>query len=70
MLKKWDNLPQYIRTDAVRPYYDGLKKKRFSLVLKRGEAVAMLPGAEYTIYASGPCTIFKAFVPGGSSDVE
>lgn len=41
-----------------------------SLVLKRGEAVAMLPGAEYTIYASGPCTIFKAFVLGGSSDVE
>ena len=46
MLKKWDNLPQYIRTDAVRPYYDGLKKKRFSLVLKRGfdftAAVCML----------------------------
>ena len=46
MLKKWDNLPQYMRTDAVRPYYDGLKKKRFSLVLKRGfdftAAVCML----------------------------
>lgn len=35
MLKKWDNLPEYMRTDAVRPYYDGLKKKMISLVLKR-----------------------------------
>ncbi len=35
-----------------------------SLVLKRGEAVALLPGATYTIHASGYCTLFKAFVPG------
>jgi mannose-6-phosphate isomerase len=34
-----------------------------SLVLKRGEVVAMLPGAEYQLSASGNCTIFKAFVP-------
>ncbi len=34
-----------------------------SIVLKRGEVVAMLPGAEYQVYASGNCTLFKAFVP-------
>ena len=34
-----------------------------NLVLKRGEVVTMLPGADYSIYASGKCTIFKAFVP-------
>ncbi len=33
------------------------------LALKRGEAVAMLTGAEYNLTASGTCTIFKAFVP-------
>ena len=33
------------------------------LVLKRGEAFAVLPGAGYTIQASGTCTLFKAFVP-------
>ena len=36
VLKKWDDLPENMKTDAVRPYYDNLKKKIFSLFLKRG----------------------------------
>ena len=35
MLKKWEELPPFMRTEAVRPYYEKLQKKRFSLVLKR-----------------------------------
>lgn len=35
ILKKWGDLPEQLRTDAVRPYYDILKKKRGSLILKR-----------------------------------
>ena len=35
MLKKWDNLPENFRTDAVRKYYDSLKKKSCSLFFKR-----------------------------------
>lgn len=35
MLKEWEHLPKYMQTEAVRPYYDKLKKKRFSLALKR-----------------------------------
>lgn len=35
MLKKWEELPSYMRTEAVRPYYDSLKKKQGSLFLKR-----------------------------------
>ena len=35
MLKKWENLPPEMQNDAVREYYDILKKKRFSLFLKR-----------------------------------
>jgi mannose-6-phosphate isomerase len=35
-----------------------------TLVVKRGEAIAILPGAKYSIEASGHCTLFKAFVPG------
>lgn len=35
MLRDWDKLPEYMRTDAVRPYYEKLKKKRVSLFLKR-----------------------------------
>lgn len=35
MLKKWEQLPPYMRTEAVRPYYEILKKKEGSLFLKR-----------------------------------
>ena len=41
MLKKWEDLPDSLRTDAVRPYYDSLKKKQFSLLLKRGFDIAV-----------------------------
>ena len=35
MLRKWEELPSYMRTEEVRPYYDGLAKKKKSLYLKR-----------------------------------
>lgn len=35
MLKQWDKLPEYMKTDEVKPYYDILEKKRTSLILKR-----------------------------------
>lgn len=35
MLRRWDALPEYMRTEAVRIYYDCLKKKRVQLLLKR-----------------------------------
>lgn len=35
MLKKWDDLPEYMRTVEVKEYYDILAKKKISLVLKR-----------------------------------
>lgn len=35
ILKKWEDLPENLRTDAVRPYYDFLSKRRGSLLLKR-----------------------------------
>ncbi len=31
----WEKLPPQMQTDAVRPYYELLRKKRFSLALKR-----------------------------------
>lgn len=31
----WEHLPERLRNDAVRPYYDRLKKKRFALACKR-----------------------------------
>lgn len=35
MLRKWENLPEFMRCDEVRPYWESLRKKRFQLVLKR-----------------------------------
>ena len=34
-LRDWDELPDFMRTEAVRPYYDILKKHEKELVLKR-----------------------------------
>lgn len=35
MLRKWENLPDFMRIPEVRPYWDSLNKKRGQLVLKR-----------------------------------
>ena len=35
ILKPWNELPENLRTEAVRPYYDVLSKHKVSLVLKR-----------------------------------
>lgn len=34
-LCKWENLPDYMRNDAVKEYYDILQKKKISIFLKR-----------------------------------
>lgn len=31
----WDELPDAMKNEAVRPYYDSLRRKRFQLVMKR-----------------------------------
>ena len=35
MLKKWDDLPAFMRTPEVRPYWEILNRKRGQLILKR-----------------------------------
>ena len=35
ILKKWEELPEFMRVGEVKPYYLILEKKRFSLVFKR-----------------------------------
>lgn len=35
MLKNWNELPEYMRVDEVRPYYDLLQRKKLSLFFKR-----------------------------------
>ena len=35
MLRKWEDLPDFMKNEKVRPYYEVLQKKKVSLVLKR-----------------------------------
>ncbi len=35
VLRKWDDLPDFMKTEEVKPYHEVLRKKRLSLVLKR-----------------------------------
>ena len=41
MLCKWEALPEEMRTEEVRPYYDALKKRKLSLFFKRAFDVAV-----------------------------
>lgn len=34
-MKRWEELPEFMRVDEVRPYYDALSKRKVSLVMKR-----------------------------------
>lgn len=35
ILRSWDKLPKYMRNDKVKPYYELLKKRKCSLIMKR-----------------------------------
>lgn len=35
LLKKWDNIPEFMKNDEVKYYYDILKRRKFSLFIKR-----------------------------------
>lgn len=35
LLKKWEDIPEFMKNDEVKRYYDILKKKTISLILKR-----------------------------------
>ena len=41
MLRPWEKLPENMRTEEVRPYYEILAKKRAALLLKRVFDVAV-----------------------------
>ena len=35
ILKKWNNIPEYLKNETTKKYYEILSKKKISLVLKR-----------------------------------
>ncbi len=36
MIRNWDNIPAFMRTPEVKPYWEALNKKQGQLILKRG----------------------------------
>jgi len=40
LLRTWDEIPDFMKNDEVKRYYEILKRKRFSLILKRLSDVA------------------------------
>ena len=60
MLKKWEELPDFMRTDEVRPYYDVLQKKKISLFLKR--AMDLLGGLILLVILSIPMAIIAVLI--------
>ena len=60
MLRKWEELPDFMRNDEVRSYYEVLKKKKISLALKRG--VDLIGGIVLLIILSIPMAIIAIWI--------
>ena len=60
MLRKWEELPDFMRNEEVRPYYEALQKKKFSLILKR--AMDLLGGLILLIMLGIPMAIIATLI--------
>lgn len=60
ILKKWEELPDFMRTEEVRPYYEALKKKRLSLILKR--AMDLVGGLILLIILTIPIAVIAVMI--------
>lgn len=60
MLKKWEDLPDFMKNDEVRPYYDSLKRKKLSLILKR--AMDLVGGIILLILLAVPMLIIAVLI--------
>ena len=60
MLKKWDSLPDFMKNDAVRVYYDSLQKKKISMLQKR--AMDLVGGVMLLIILAVPMVIIAVMI--------
>lgn len=60
MLKRWNDLPEFMKVDEVRPYWEVLNKKRGQLVLKR--AVDLLIAILFLILLSIPMFVIAVWI--------
>ena len=60
MLRKWEDLPDFMRNEEVRPYYKVLQKKKGSLVLKR--AFDLIGGCIILVLLAIPMIIIAVMI--------
>ena len=60
ILRKWDDLPDFMKTEEVKPYYEVLKKKKVSLVLKR--AMDLVGGVVLLVLLAIPMAIISVLI--------
>ena len=60
MIRKWEDLPDFMRNEEVRPYYEVLQKKKVSLVLKR--ALDLVGGIILLVVLSIPTAIIAVLI--------
>ena len=59
-LRKWEELPDFMRTEEVRPYYEVLKKKGPSLFFKR--AVDLVGGLVLLVLLAIPMAVIAVMI--------
>ena len=60
VLRKWDDLPEFMKTEEVKPYYEVLNKRRGSLVLKR--MVDLIGGVVLLVLLAIPMAIIAVMI--------
>lgn len=60
MLRKWNDLPDFMKCGEVREYYDILEKRKFGLVLKR--AFDLLAGTAMLIVLAVPMAVIAVCI--------
>ena len=60
MLKKWEDLPDFMKCDEVKQYYRILEKRKFSLILKR--AFDLVAGTIMFIILAIPMAIIAVWI--------
>lgn len=59
-LRKWEDLPDFMKTEEVKPYYEVLNKRRGSLVLKR--AVDLVGGLVLLVLLAIPMAVIAVLI--------
>lgn len=59
-LRQWDDLPDFMKTEEVRPYYEVLKKKKLSLFFKR--MVDLVGGVVLLILLAIPMAVIAVMI--------